>query len=288
VNIGRSGAADSLCGPSGSAQAAPFGVPTVAVLPFANVTGDPQYDPLTHRVGQKTRDAASSATLWRIVGRWGAGAAADPIEAGRQLNADYIVTGNLEAGADALRVTYQLNDVHSGARLWSQTISPVLEKPTTTAAEAEVAGHAMSALAFAVLNAEYARLSSSGHIGKTAWGCVLQGYFIWLKPETRGLATASKRRRKVTRPTLMFGRPSPLSSMGRGPLAGASRPRRRASKNASISGTGCCRRPYAPAISRPWTAVLRLPSPSATGPPVRRTGKKRRRSIPTTPPCWGP
>ena len=57
---------------SESAPAAPFGVPTVAVLPFANVTGDPRYETLTQRIGQKTRDAASGSTLWRIVSRWGA------------------------------------------------------------------------------------------------------------------------------------------------------------------------------------------------------------------------
>ena len=118
------------------------GVPTVAVLPFANVTGNPQYDPLTQRIGQKTRNAAGNETIWRIVGSPGgtAAGAADPIEAGRQLNADYVVTGNLEAGGDALRVTFQVDDVHSGARIWSQTISPVLESVNTAAAEAEVAG----------------------------------------------------------------------------------------------------------------------------------------------------
>src|ERR1700723_3624091 len=47
------------------------GVPTVAVLPFANVTGNPQYDTLTKRIGQKTMDSAGNATIWRIVGRPG-------------------------------------------------------------------------------------------------------------------------------------------------------------------------------------------------------------------------
>ena len=92
-------------------------MPTVAILPFANVTGNPQYDPLTQRIGQKTRDAAGNETIWRIVGHPdGAAGTADPIEPGRQLTADYVVTGNLEAGGDALRVTFQADDVHSGAQ----------------------------------------------------------------------------------------------------------------------------------------------------------------------------
>ena len=163
------------------------GVPTVAVLPFANVTGDPQYETVTQRIGQKMRDAASNAPIWRIVGSPGDSAGgADPIEAGRKLNADYVVTGNLEAGGDALRVTLQLADVHSSARLWSQTISPVLEKPNAAAAEAEVAGVAESLLDGAITEAERARLSSAGDITKTTWGCVLLGFIP--KPDTAASA----------------------------------------------------------------------------------------------------
>src|SRR5271156_846161 len=80
--------------------AARSGIPTVVVMPLANVTGNSQFDLLAERIGQKTRDAAGNTAIWRIVGRPGGAAsgAADPIGAGRQLNADYVVTGNLEAG----------------------------------------------------------------------------------------------------------------------------------------------------------------------------------------------
>jgi len=176
---------------SAPARAARSGVPTVAVLPFANVTGNAQYDPLTQRIGQKTRDAAGNATIWRIVGRsGGAAGTADPIEAGPQLNADYVVTGNLEEGGDALRVTFQADDVHSGARIWSQTISPVLESVHTAAAEAEVAGRAEGLLSAAILDAERTRLSAAGDIEKTTWGCVLLGFASDQKPDTLARARA--------------------------------------------------------------------------------------------------
>ena len=176
--------AATVASSSESAPAAPFGVPTVAIMPFANVTGDPHYDTLAHRIGQKTRDVASSSSLWRIVGQTPvAESAADPTEARRQLNADYAVAGNLEAGGDTLRVTFQLNDVHSGARLWSQTISPVLENPNTAAAEAEVAGRAEALLRNTILDAERARLSSAGDIEKTTWGCVVKGFAANTRPD---------------------------------------------------------------------------------------------------------
>ena len=174
-----------------SAPAARSGVPTVAVLPFANVTGNPQYDPLTQRIGQKTRDAAGNATIWRIVGRpGGAAGTADPVEAGRQLNADYVVTGNVEAEGEELRVTFQADDVHSGARIWSQTISPVLESVNTAAAEAEVAGRAEGLLSAAILDAERTRLSAAGDIEKTTWGCVLLGLGVDQRPDTIARARA--------------------------------------------------------------------------------------------------
>jgi adenylate cyclase len=170
---------------SAAPPAARSGVPTVAVLPFANVTGNPQYDPLAQRIGQKARDAAGNDSIWRIVGRpGGAAGTADPIESGRQLNADYVVTGNLEEGGDALRVTFRADDVHSGARIWSQTISPVLESVHTAAAEAEVAGRAEGLLSAAILDAERTRLSAAGDIEKTTWGCVLLGFASDQKPDT--------------------------------------------------------------------------------------------------------
>jgi hypothetical protein len=50
----------------------------------------------------------------------------------------------------------------------------------------------------AILNAEYARLSSTGDIDKTAWGCAVQGYLLFFKPETAArvrdcLETAAQR-----------------------------------------------------------------------------------------------
>lgn len=158
----------------------------MAILPFANATGNSQYDPLAQRISQKTRDAAGNETIWRIVGR--PGVAADAIEARRQLNADYLVTGDVEAGSDALRVTYQVEDLHSGARLWSRTISPILESPNAAAAEAEIAGSAVGLLSDVILDAERARLSSAGDIEKTTWGCVLLGFATPEKPDT--VATA--------------------------------------------------------------------------------------------------
>lgn len=62
------------------------------------------------------------------------------------------------------------------------------------------AGHAEELLGFAILNAEQARLSSTGDIEKTSWGCVVQGILIFARPDTAArVHDAWKRRRKKSR-----------------------------------------------------------------------------------------
>jgi hypothetical protein len=94
------------------------------------------------------------------------------------LNADYVLTGNVEAAGDGLRVIFQVDDVHSGTRLWSRTVTPILESGNTLAAEDEVAGRAEGLLS------ERTRLSSEGDVEQSTWSCVLQSFASSTKPDT--------------------------------------------------------------------------------------------------------
>ena len=126
-------------------------------------------------------------------------------------------------------------------RLWSQTISPVLEKPNTAAAEAELAGRAESLVDEAILEAERARLSSAGDITKTTWGCVLLGF---ADPEARHCSERPRMpeaavKREPSNPNVWES--LTRSSTRRGSGAGDCRPRRVRGAR-PISPTWCCRR----------------------------------------------
>ena len=161
--------------------------PTVAVLPFANASGNAQNDALALRISQKATDYLGKYTLLRTIGSWGdaAGSAADPIVAGGKLGAAYVVTGNVESGADTLRVTFQVDDVRSRARIWSQTLAPILEDAKSGAAEEELAGRAASLMDDAILVAENARAQSKNVGERTAYDCVVMGFAV-------GPATAAR------------------------------------------------------------------------------------------------
>jgi adenylate cyclase len=179
----------STTAPPAVASSAPSFGPTVAVFPFANASGDAKNDALALRIGQNATDYLGKFTLLHIIGSSGGAAksAADPIVAGRELVAAYVVTGNVESGADALRATFQVDDVHSGARVWSQTLAPILEDAKSGAAEEELAGRAASLMKEAILVVENARAQSKNDGERTAYDCVVMGFSV-------GPATAARLR----------------------------------------------------------------------------------------------
>jgi class 3 adenylate cyclase/TolB-like protein len=147
--------------PAATATSSSFG-PAVAVLPFVNATGDAKNDALALRLGQKAADFLGKYGWLSAIGRPGGAAkpAADPIAAAREFNADYAVTAELESGAESPRATFHVDDAHSGARVWSQTLAPILEDPKSGAAEEELAGRAGSLMQSAIFNAEVTRARS--------------------------------------------------------------------------------------------------------------------------------
>jgi TolB-like protein len=130
-------------------------------LPFANATGDARSDTLALRLGQKTADYLGKYSWLRAIGRSGGGtkSSADPIAAALELSADYVVTADVDSGRDSPRATFHVDDAHSGARVWSQTLAPILEDPKSGAAEKEIAG---SLAQSAIFNAELTRANDVG------------------------------------------------------------------------------------------------------------------------------
>jgi len=163
---------------SATPPAAPSFGPTVAVVPFANATGDAKNDALALRIGQKTTDYVGKYAWLRTIGRTGGAAksGADPVAAGREVDADYVVTAEVDSGADSPRATFHVDDVHSGARVWSQTLIPILEDPKSGAAEEELAGRAGSLMQDAILNSERTRAKAKKDEERTAYDCFLLGW----------------------------------------------------------------------------------------------------------------
>jgi TolB-like protein/Flp pilus assembly protein TadD len=101
-----------------------FQRPAVAVLPFANMSGEPEQE---YFVDGITQDIVSALSYWRwfpVIARNSTLAfknkAVDVTEVGRKLGARYLLEGSVRKAGARIRITAQLVDTSSGHQLWAQ------------------------------------------------------------------------------------------------------------------------------------------------------------------------
>jgi serine/threonine-protein kinase len=101
------------------------GVRTLAVLPFVNATDDQEVeylcDGITDSLIQRISRLPSLTVMARSTVFNFKNKAVDPREAGRQLGVDAILTGAVSQSSGRLKITAELVEVASGARLWGDT-----------------------------------------------------------------------------------------------------------------------------------------------------------------------
>jgi TolB-like protein/DNA-binding winged helix-turn-helix (wHTH) protein len=100
------------------------GIPGLAVLPFANLAGDPDEQYFIDGLTEDLITDLSKISGLRVIARSSAfafaGSETDPRQAAKQLGVRYVLQGSLRRSADRLRVTAKLVDTESGAHLWAE------------------------------------------------------------------------------------------------------------------------------------------------------------------------
>ncbi len=96
---------------------------TIAVLPFVTAGTDETW--LGDGITEDIMTAVSRFRDLTVVGRNSSfryrDPAADPVSVGRDLGADYLLTGSVRRGGERLRITAQLVDAKSGASRWTES-----------------------------------------------------------------------------------------------------------------------------------------------------------------------
>src|SRR6185295_7660911 len=96
---------------------------SIVVLPFANLSGDPEQDYFVDGVTESLTTDLSRIRGSFVIGRHTAftykGKAVDLKQIGRDLNVGYVLEGSVRRGENRLRVNVQLVDAETGAHLWT-------------------------------------------------------------------------------------------------------------------------------------------------------------------------
>jgi len=119
-------AAALAAGGEGEESPAPVaaGTASIAVLPFVNMSGDPENEYFSDGLAEDIIDALTQVPGLRVMARTSAfafrGKEADIREIGARLNVEHILEGSVRRAGSRLRVTAQLAKVSDGYHLWSQ------------------------------------------------------------------------------------------------------------------------------------------------------------------------
>jgi len=96
---------------------------SIAVLPFQNLSGDPEQDYFTDGVVDDIITALSHFRYWFVIARNSSftykGRAVDIKQVGRELGVRYVLEGGVRKAAGKVRITCQLVDAASGLNLWA-------------------------------------------------------------------------------------------------------------------------------------------------------------------------
>lgn len=128
---------------SGGAEAAPPGVPAakearepprtalplpdrpaIAVLPFTNMSGDPEQEYFSDGISEDIITALSKLRWFFVIARNSSftykGKPVHLKQVAEELGVGYVVEGSVRKGGDRLRITAQLNDVSTGSHVWAE------------------------------------------------------------------------------------------------------------------------------------------------------------------------
>jgi TolB-like protein/class 3 adenylate cyclase len=136
-NIARPVRAYRVIGPAGSAPTRADPVlalpdkPSIAVLPFANMSGDPEQEYFVDGMVEEIITALSQIRWLFVIARNSTftykGRAVDVKEVGRELGVRYVLEGSVRKAGTQVRITGQLIDAITGTHLWAGRFDGSLE-----------------------------------------------------------------------------------------------------------------------------------------------------------------
>jgi len=105
--------------------------PSIAVLPFANMSGDPEQEYFVDGMVEEIITALSRIRWLFVIARTSSfsykGQAVDVKQVGRELGVRYVLEGSVRKASGRVRITGQLIEAATGAHLWADRFDGSLE-----------------------------------------------------------------------------------------------------------------------------------------------------------------
>jgi adenylate cyclase len=166
----------------------------VAVLPFNNMSGDPEQEYFADGL---TEDIITSLSLWRsfpVIARNSTfaykGKVPDIRRVAKELGARYVIEGSVRKGGDRVRITAQLIDAATGHHIWAERFDRKLEDIFEL--QDKVTERIVATVSPELERAEQKRSATKAPTNHTAWDLYHRGMSLFHEETKEGNAHARK------------------------------------------------------------------------------------------------
>jgi TolB-like protein len=168
--------------------------PSIAVLPFTNMSGDPDQEYFSDGISEDIITALSRMPWFFVIARNSSfiykGRAVDIKQVAEELGVQYVLEGSVRKAGTRVRITAQLIDALTGKHVWAERYDK--ELADVFAVQDEVVESIVGEVAPEFLSAEAKRAQRANPAELNAWDCVMRGrWHMWRLSRTQ-LAEARK------------------------------------------------------------------------------------------------
>jgi serine/threonine protein kinase/Tfp pilus assembly protein PilF len=164
-------------------------LPSIAVLPFANLSGDPEQEYFCDGITEELINALSQINGLMVAARTSSfafkGKLEDIREIGRKLDVDTVVEGSVRKAGDRVRITAQAIGVANGYHLWSERYDRDLSD--IFAIQDEISEQVAGKLRGELLEDEKPKAAGRHGDDVEAYSLYLKGRHFWNKRTKEGL-----------------------------------------------------------------------------------------------------
>ena len=160
---------------------------SICVLPFANMSGDPEQDYFSDGITEDITTDLGKVSALSIVSRNLAfsfkGATGGVADIGRKTNATHVVAGSVRKAGQRVRITAQLMDASRDAQVWSERYDRELDD--IFALQDEISKAIVAALKLTLLPEEKEALAQRATSNAEAYKLYLMARQFWLRDNER-------------------------------------------------------------------------------------------------------
>ncbi len=156
-------------------------IDSLAVLPFANSTNDPQTEYLSDGITESLINSLSQSPSLKVMSRSAVfrykGKEADPQGAGKALGVRAVLAGRVVQRGDTLSISVELVDAGTGRLLWGEQYNRKLADLLTV--QEEIARDMYEKLSSRLVGAEEKRVAKRSTANAEAYQLYLKGLYHW-------------------------------------------------------------------------------------------------------------